>query len=57
MDPEPMQNCVHGNQYQKLLSWTAPDLLVEFGCNWSANHGVDDNQTNGQTEGQIHIIV
>ncbi len=40
-----------------MVCWTIPDLPAEFGRNRSTNHGVDDKQTNGQTEGQIQIIV
>ena len=57
----PPQTCetdgCHGNQCHKVLSLTIPDLHAEFGRDRSTNPGVDSKRTNGQTEGQIQIIV
>ncbi len=47
----------HGNQCHKVLSLTVPDLPAEFGRDRSTNGGGDSKRTNGQTDGQIQIIV
>ncbi len=49
-------NGCYGNQYDKLLSWPAPDLSAKFGRNRLTNPGVDSKRTNRRTNPNYSMI-